>query len=248
MAGVWSRVRRAQPPAATSFRVALRTTFSNRYFLLFLPSFVLFQVGLQMVLGALPYYVKAVLGIEEPGTWVAALTATAIAVVVVSIPAYARFAHRTSKRRAFRASMLGAALVFPFISVVGLVPGLPERAELFALLALAGVPIAGVYLFPGALTADIIDYDTLQTGRRQEAMYYGSQNFVETVTTSLAPLLLTAILLLGRTEAHQAGLRTVGPVAGLVVLAGYLIFRRYDLPDDVAASFADEAPVSAERP
>ena len=52
--------------------------------------------------------------------------------------------------------------------------------------------------------------------------------------TSLAPLLLTSLLLLGDTADDPLGIRLAGPVAGLVVLAGWAIFRRYELPDEVA--------------
>jgi GPH family glycoside/pentoside/hexuronide:cation symporter len=110
-AGVWRHVNRTQPPALVSIREAARSTFSNRFFLLYLPAFVLFQVGLTMTRAALPYYVKALLGVSRTGTWVAALTAVLIGALVLSIPLQARLARRSSKRRAFRRAMLGAALV-----------------------------------------------------------------------------------------------------------------------------------------
>ena len=57
----WGRGRlgeapRDSPPAEQSFRRTLRAAFGNPHFLRFLPSFVLFQVAVQMVLGALPYW------------------------------------------------------------------------------------------------------------------------------------------------------------------------------------------------
>jgi len=234
MAGIWRHAPRATPPADVPFRAALRVTFANRHFLRFLPSFVLFQIGFQMVLGTLPYWVKAELGVEEEGTWVAALTAVAICSMIASVPAFALLARRTSKRYSYGCAMLGAALVFPLLAAAGTVPGLPDAAELAVLLAVAGVPLAGVYLFPAALTADIVDEDALRTRQRREGMYYGAQNFVEKTATSFAPLALALILLLGRSEGDTLGIRLVGPVAGAAVLAAWLIFRRYDLEDDPA--------------
>jgi GPH family glycoside/pentoside/hexuronide:cation symporter len=232
-AGIWRHANRTQPPAELPFRVALRTTLRNRSFQRFLPSFVLFQVGFQMLLGVLPYYVNAVLGVEEEGTWVAALSAVAIGAMVVSVPAFARAARRSSKRQAYRRAMLGASLFFPLVAFAGLVPGVPKSAQIGVLMAVIGVPLAGVYLFPATLTADVVDDDSLRTGMRREAIYYGTQNFVEKTAGSLAPLLLAGLLLLGDTSDDPLGIRLVGPVAGLVVLLGYLPFRRYDLPDDV---------------
>lgn len=232
-AGAWREVSRAQPPAMLPLRTALRATFSNRYFLLFLPSFVLFQLGLQMVLGALPYWVNAVLGVEKEGTWVAVLTAVAIGTTLVAVPVLARAARRRTKREVYRLAMLGAALVFPLLAFAGFGPALPKTAQIILVMALAGAPLAGVYLFPAPLTADIIDYDNLRTGLRREAIYFGSQNFVEKTATALAPLLLSGLLLLGDTTGNPLGIRLAGPVAGLAVFLGYLVFRRYDLGDDV---------------
>jgi GPH family glycoside/pentoside/hexuronide:cation symporter len=236
LAGIWRHASRTTPPADLGLVESLRATMANRSFLAFLPSFVLFQVGLQLVLGALPFIVNAILGVEDEGTWVAVLTAVAIGVVLATVLAYRLLAWTARKRVAYARAMLGAALVFPLLAFVGLVPGVPTEAEIVVLMAVAGVPIAGVYLFPAALTADIVDDDALRTGLRREATFFGAQNFVEKTATSLAPLLLTLLLLLGRTEDDTLGLRLVGPVAGLAVFAGWLAFRRYGLEDDPPAA------------
>jgi glycoside/pentoside/hexuronide:cation symporter, GPH family len=231
LAGVWERAMASRRVATVPLRDAMRTTFSNRHFLLFLPTFVLFQIGFQMLVGVLPFYVNAVLRVDEEGTWVAVLTTVAICTMLAALPFFARFALRTSKRQAYRAALLGAAIVFPLAALPGLVPLVPAEAELLLLMVVVGVPIAGNYLFPPILTADIIEDDSARTGLRREATYYGAQNFVEKTATSFAPLFLVLLLLLGDTSDSTLGIRLVGPAAGAVTLFGYLIFRRYDLPD-----------------
>jgi GPH family glycoside/pentoside/hexuronide:cation symporter len=240
MIGVWRRAKSSVATADIPFRQALGATFENRPFLFFLPTFVLFQTGLQLLLGSLPYFVNSVLGVEEEGTWVAALTATAIATVVVTIPLYARFAARTSKRHAYSTAMLGASGVFPVFAVVGLLPAIPTEAQVVIFMALAGLPIAGVYLFPAALMADICDYDNVRTGLRREGMYYGAQNLVEKIATSVGPGLLALLLLAGNTASDPTGIRLVGPAAGALVFVGFLLFRFYDLPDQVEVPLAPE--------
>lgn len=235
MLGIWRYASRTQPPAELPLRAALRATFSNGSFLLFLPSFVLFQLGLQMLTGLLPYYVVAVLGKADEALWTAILTAVTIAAMVAGVPLFQRLARRTAKRWAFSLAMLGCALTFPLLAVAGFLPALPPLVQIVAVLLVIGVPLAGVYLFPTALTADIVDDDAVRTGLRREATFYGAQNFVEKLASSLAPLLLGWLLLLGNTAADPLGIRLVGPVAGLAVFLGYLIFRRYDLPDEVPA-------------
>ncbi len=233
MASVWRRASRTQPPVQMALRKSISETFANAQFLRFLPSLVLFQLGVQMILGGLPYYVKAVLDVSHTGTWVAILTATAIVSMVCSVQFSARLARRTSKRHAYRLAMLGAAAIFPVLAIAGLLPAIPKAVQIAAVMAIAGPALSGVYLFPDALTADIIDHDTLHTGMRREAMYYGSANLVQQTAGSLGPFLLSALLLLGDTHSHQLGLRLVGPAAGALVLGGWWAFRAYDLPDEV---------------
>jgi Na+/melibiose symporter-like transporter len=120
--------------------------------------------------------------------------------------------------------------------------------QIVAVMALVGLPISGNYLFPARLTADIVDDDSLRTGMRREATYFGAQNFVEKTTSAFTPLVLSPVLQLGRTGYDQTGIRLVGPVAGLIVLFAWLSFRRYALPDDVlgeARRAARGAPGSA---
>jgi glycoside/pentoside/hexuronide:cation symporter, GPH family len=238
--GVWDRARRSQVPAAIPFREAMRATFSNHAFVVFLPAFILFQIGFQMLVGVVPFYVDALLGDGE-GLGVGLLTGVALVAAVAAVPAFAALARRTSKRQAYRTAMLGAALTAPLLGVAGFAPGVPTEAQMLAVVALAGAPVGGNYLFPAPLTADIIDYDSTRTGLRREATYYGAQNFVEKVATSVSPLLLSLLLLLGDSADNPLGVRLVGPVAGLIVLIGYFAFRSYDLPDRVPASTA-QAP------
>jgi GPH family glycoside/pentoside/hexuronide:cation symporter len=233
LAGIWRHASRTVEPADVGLGEALRATLANRYFLLFLPTFALFQLGFQVLLGVLPFLVKAALEVDEEGAWVGALAAVAIGTMALTIPLAARLSRRRPKHQAYRVFLLAAVVLFPLLAFAGFLPGIPVEAQLVAGMAIVGLPIAGNYLFPAPLTADIIDYDELRTGFRREATYFGAQNFVEKTTSALAPLVLGILLTLGRTSEDPLGIQLVGPVAAVLVLVGYLAFRGYDLPDDV---------------
>jgi GPH family glycoside/pentoside/hexuronide:cation symporter len=100
-------------------------------------------------------------------------------------------------------------------------------------MVIVGVPQAGVYLFPAALTADLADNDAVDTGMRREATYFGAQNFVEKTAGAAAPLLLAGLLMVGNTADNPLGIRLVGPLAGVLVLIGWRLFRSYRLPDEI---------------
>lgn len=231
--GVWQYAKESRQAAEIGLRDALRATFTNRYFLFFLPAFALFQLGFQVIVGSLPFLVETVLDTDDAGAWVSVLAAVAIVTMIAMIPLAAAAAGKRTKRGVYRVSMLLAVTLFPLLAFAGFLPGIPVEAQLVLAAIVAGLPIAGNYLFPAPLIADIVDYDGIRTGLRREATYYGAQNFVEKTTSALAPLVLGLLLELGRTADDPLGVRLVGPVAGVLVLAGFLAFRRYDLSDDV---------------
>jgi Na+/melibiose symporter-like transporter len=93
--------------------------------------------------------------------------------------------------------------------------------------------MAGVYLMPKAITADITDYDELRTGMRREGMFYATQNLFEKMAASFSPMLLSLMLLLGDSADDPLGIRLVGPVAGFIAFFGFWLFRGYRLPSTV---------------
>jgi len=235
LGGAWRRVRVEQPPARLDLRQAFRATFSNDQFLYFLPTFIFFNMGVSLLLAALPYYVTEVLGKEQEGFYVAVLTAGAIVVVLASLPFVYRLAILKGKAWVYGTAMLLGALYLPTMFFMGFLPVIPKVAQAFLFVPFLGVPMAAVFTFPNALMADIIDYDELRTGMRREAMYYGTQATMEKMASALFPAILAGLLLLGGTADDPLGIRLVGPVAGLAVFVALLSFRRYRLPDTVNA-------------
>lgn len=239
---IWPYARADATPSTPGFRRAVRDTFSNPQFLAYLPSFVLFQTGLQMLTAVLPFYVDTVLadstvfglkGSENTGAFTFMLTAAVITGILAAIPVYRRRAHRFGKARAYRVAMLWSAAAFPLLFFAGFVPALPALAQAIGAILLCGMATAGVFLFPNILTADIVDYDAGRTHTRREAMFYGTQNMVEKASTALSPLIFAAILLAGDTGEDPLGIRLVGPVAGMLVLVAWVSFRKYSLAPDV---------------
>jgi glycoside/pentoside/hexuronide:cation symporter, GPH family len=247
VAGVWSRARQSRIPAEIPFFEALRTTFRNRGFRVLLPTIVLFALAVQLLQTDALFYVHAVVGRHS---W---LSSTVMLVVVfvsalAFVPVFIRLAARTSKRRAYSISMLAAAATFPLLTIAGLLPVIPTSVQIAVAVALIGAPLGAHFLFPVPLTADVIDDDSRRTGHRREATYLGSSSFVERVATSLAPLLVVLLRLLGDTRGDTVGVRLAGVLGGLLIFSAYLVFRSYDVPDEVRDRVQPEAtlpPVEA---
>lgn len=233
VAGVWGRAKQSRVPAEIGFRDALRATFRNAPFRALLPTVVLFALAFQLLQVDIPFYVHAVVG---PHSWLSTriVLGAAVAAAIVCVPLFTLLARRTSKRRAYRSSMLAAALTFPLLALAGLVPGVPTEVQILLATVLIGAPIGAHFLFPVPLTADVIDDDSVKTNMRREATYLGASSFVERTAVAVAPLILVLLRLLGDTRGHTLGVRLVGPVGGLIIFAAYLHFRAYDVPDQVA--------------
>jgi glycoside/pentoside/hexuronide:cation symporter, GPH family len=238
--GVWERARRSRVPAGIGFRAALAATFRHRAFRVLLPTLVLFALAFQLLQTDFPFYVHAVVGKHS---WLTAtvLLAVAIAAAIVCVPLFARLGRRTSKRHAYRISILGAAVTFPLLGVAGLLPGIPATVQLVVVAALVGAPIGGNFLFPVPLTADVIDDDSAVTEQRREATYLGASSFVQRTAIAAAPLLVVLLRFLGDTRGDTLGVRLVGPLAGVILVGAYLLFRGYDLPDEVPGRLPPES-------
>ncbi len=220
---------------------SITTCLRNDQFLVFLPSFVLYSVGVQIITGVLPFYVESVLGRDEPGAMVAVLSACALGVLMLILPFAILLARRRSKRQVYGWGMLFAGLYFPLFAIAGFLPGIPVVAQGITFALLIGVALAPVQTFPNALIADITDYDTVRTGQRREAVYYATQQTLEKIAGAAGPGILIALLALGSTADDPLGIRLVGPVAGVLALAGYIVFRRFWLPDNVTEESVAEA-------
>ena len=257
--GAWPYARADVEPVRIGIVESLRQAFRNDQFLYFLPTFVFFNTAVTMLLAALPFFAESViLGEEESmrlsllgfsfnleeGAVSGVLAGAAILAVILALPIVYRLAVRRGKAWVYGAAMLLGATTFPLLFFMGLIPGLDPLIQSLLFVALAGVAITGVFAFPNAIMADIIDYDALRTGMRREALYYGAQNTIEKSVGSLAVAILAALFLLGETAADPLGIRLVGPVAGVAAIIGFVFFLGYRLPDTVTAETVrvDEKP------
>jgi len=238
--GCWEYAKRDNKPAKPGLRATLREVLANRQFLYYLPSFVLFQVALHLLTAVLPFYVDTVFldgaifgwtAEDDSGVYTFGLTASVILGMLAAIPFFRGLATRRDKASAFRAAMLGAAIYYPALFFAGFVPGIPTTVQAVAFIFLAGLPTAGVYLFPAIITADVVDEDAQRSGSPRAAMFYGTQNALEKFATALAPLIFALVLLAGDSSENPLGIRLIGPVAGVLTLAAFLSFRRYSLEE-----------------
>lgn len=214
---------------AFSFRESLLLTLKNRVFLPYILSLPFFWFGFNFVLMGIPYITTVQIGLSESMVGIALVLAMLVA--LASFPLVRRLSLVKGKKYTFSVTMLCSSLLLMGMASVGSWPGfIPVAVQGMAFIAAAGIPLAGLFILPNALLADITDEDERNTGQRREAVYYGMQGLVMKGTIGLSALVLGLQLeAFGYSADSYLGILLIGPVAGLCLLAGLAIFRRYPL-------------------
>ncbi|MEW6031511.1 MAG: MFS transporter [Bacillota bacterium] len=221
---------RDEVPKVT-FAETLVMVFRNRPFLHYEFNMAAFYVGFNVLLAGVPFFVKVVLGQPEGlvGLYLGAHLAAAMAV----FPFVGPLARRFGKRRLYLWGIGSIALIAPLLFFVGKLPlPLSPGTQALILLTAAGLPLGVLYVLPGALISDCVDYDEGRTGTRREAIYVGVQNILQNAAVAVSTVtMMTVFNLFGFGASNPTGIYLLGPLAGLMFLVAFLIFRPYELDE-----------------
>ena len=120
----------------------------------------------------------------------------------LALPFWLRFARSKNKQLAYVFGIL--FFVFVEILIFFIQPG--QMSQLIVLGAFSGIGISAAYILPDSIFPDIIEWDELRTGKRQEGIYYGARAFIRKFTGAV--VMFTALQALG-----WAGYQTPPPDA-----------------------------------
>ena len=104
-----------------------------------------------------------------------------MSVCILFIPFWLRMAKRYDKRTAYRLGMILWVVVALMMYTIQ--PG--QTAYLLIIAAFAGIGVSAAYTQPDSLFADVIEWDELRTGRRQEGIFYGIRTLIRKLTGAL---------------------------------------------------------------
>ena len=93
------------------------------------------------------------------------------------------FARRASKRLAYAAGM--GSLIVVLVGLAILPPTAPFALVLL-LAGLAGIGVSAAHIIPVSIVPDAIEWEELQTGRRQEGLFYSMVSLMNKVASSVA--------------------------------------------------------------
>jgi glycoside/pentoside/hexuronide:cation symporter, GPH family len=189
-----------RPQEEIPFRQTIRTAWANIPFRFATIIYMLNWITFDLVALVLPFYLLywiargnmltsvSLLGLSMPleSAVFALLLVTATAV----LPFWLWLAHRLGKHIAYIIGMVFWAAV-----QIGIFLVRPGQIPLVLWMAfLAGLSVSAAHILPDAMFPDVIEWDELRTGRRQEGIYYGVKNFIRKLTGALAIFLALQVL------------------------------------------------------
>ena len=187
-------VRETSTPEQTEalpFRETLRAAWGNIPFRFAVGIHMLNWSAVDMVAVSFPYFLLYwvaqgdllakvnLFGIEL--AYESAFFGILMSVCILFIPFWLRMARRWDKRRAY---MLGMSFWVVMALTIYTIPP-AGTTQLLVIAAFAGIGVSAAYTLPDSLFADVIEWDELRTGRRQEGIFYGIRTLIRKLTGAL---------------------------------------------------------------
>jgi GPH family glycoside/pentoside/hexuronide:cation symporter len=215
-------MERQQTP---NLRKSIAAALKNKPFLFGLGLFLFNGVTMSIIQVVLLYYVKYVVRREGQSDLI---MATIFVVAILALPLWEWISHRLNKRWAYISGISFLAVVLLVLS--SLTPG-TALAFIMVLCVLAGIGVSAMHVMPWAIIPDAIEYGELQSGERQEGMFYSLITLAQKVASSIAvPLALLVLQASGyvpnstvQPPSAVFGIRMVaGPVPAFTLCIGIL--------------------------
>ena len=153
-----------------SFFGTMKIALNQKSFVVFIITYTLYQSLVICIQTSVPYVVRFIL--EMPASAIILISIGFLMGSVLSIPLWNKLANKTnSNRKTFLISCVfltiaAAPLIF-IKSYIGMIIGM----------TLIGVGIGGTWVMLAPVLADVIDESVVRTGKREEGIYNGFQQF-----------------------------------------------------------------------
>jgi GPH family glycoside/pentoside/hexuronide:cation symporter len=242
-----------QTQAAARPRESLRFILRNRDWWYTLGMRILAWIPVDVASAVFAYYLIYWISME---TMEASLVqAVLLGSAAVSMPLIVWMTRRWEKKTAFIIAIGSWAVVMLGLLFV------PQGARQFVypIAVLVGPGVAAAHALPTAMSADTLDVDELNSGKRQEGVYAGFEVFVRKLSTKLVlagigPVLAWAGYVEGadvQTPQTLTAIRLlIAVVPGIILIGGIVVAWRYPLTRarhrDIQAQLARRRAVAAD--
>lgn len=212
-------------PSNVPFKEALILTFKNKSFLYFALSDFAYFLSVTILQTGLIYYVTVLLAQEERMQGELMMVLGIFSFVLYPVVNVA--ARKIGKKPVVLFGFAVFLSLFIFIYFLGEGVPLPKLLQAYMIVIVAAIPMAILGILPNAILADIAELDAIKTGSRREGLFYAGRTLMQKFGQTIAILLFTSLLLLGRDASNPTGIRLTGPVAAFFCFLAIILFMKY---------------------
>ena len=213
-------------PSDIPFKEALQLTFKNKNFLYFALSDLAYFLSVTILQTGLIYYITVLLGQAE--NMQGELMTVLGVVSFVLYPVVNSLAKKIGKKPLVIFAFGVFCSLFIFIYFLGDGVPLPKLIQSYLIVIVAAIPMAILGILPNAILADIAELDAIKTGSKREGLFYAARTLMSKLGQTVAILLFTSFLLLGRDVSNPTGIRLTGPVAAFFCFMAIILFLKYN--------------------
>ena len=208
---------RTAPDQEPSLRAQLRVAAANASFRALLLCYVAQAAGIGTMLAGVQYFADHVIGQESGATF---LFAAFVGPALLVMPLWTRVGARHGKLR----GLVTASLLFAAGALVLLASPVLPPAAVYLVVAAVGSGYAGQQVFALAMLPDLIEGDTVRTGRRQAGVFTGLWTAGETFGLALGPGIYALVLqLFGYVSSSTGEAAAQDATARFGVLLGFTL-------------------------
>jgi GPH family glycoside/pentoside/hexuronide:cation symporter len=157
--------------------------------------------------------------------------------VFISIPLWIKVINRIGKKSAYIFTMSVYAVILWLILLLG-----PQNYVIFgATMVIAGAFNIGLWLIPGSILPDVIEWDQLKVGERREGAFYGIWTLIRKSAIGGAFMIIGYLLAFvgyvpnaEQTPRALFGIKMLfGPIPSILLIIGIVIFLKYPITKEV---------------
>jgi GPH family glycoside/pentoside/hexuronide:cation symporter len=209
-------------PSTVSIRTALRRSFGNRNFMVFIAADLVYFMAIAVITSGLMYYVSVLARQEESAGNMLMITMAGVSLLFY--PLVNKLAIRIGKKVLVIVSFAIMSIVFLAIYSLGKLPVSP-MVQLYALVSVFAVPFAVLGILPNTIVAEIAEEDALRTGHNNEGMFYAVRLLFDKFGQMFGLALFSFLTVYGKDRESDFGLRLNGLVGCvLCIIAGIIFF------------------------
>lgn len=226
-------------PSDVNLMESLKKTFKNKYFKFFVISDLVYFTALTVFMTGMIYYITVLLRLPEAS--LGSYNMMMFGISFVFYPIVNILARKFGKKMMliFAFSVFSLMYFYTFILGMDFVP-LSANVQAMILVTLAAIPMAIFGILPNVVVADIAEYDAVLTGEKREAMFFGARTLMTKIGQTIAMLIFSSLLLLGKDIGNDLGIRLTGPAAGILCVVGLVFFLYYNEKEVLAVLRKEE--------